>query len=65
MGKGLNEHTNGLVRQYFPKGKKFSEITDEKIQKVEDILNKRPRKELKYRTALERFGHLSKKSYIC
>lgn len=51
--RGLNENTNGLLRQYFPKKTGFANITDEQIQKVEDKLNNRPRKTLGYKTPLE------------
>jgi transposase, IS30 family len=40
--RGLNENTNGLVRQYFPKRMAFASITDEQLQMVEDKLNSRP-----------------------
>jgi transposase, IS30 family len=53
--RGLNENTNGLVRQYFPKKMPFASITDEQIQMVEDKLNSRPRKTLGYRTPKELF----------
>ncbi|MEX2963280.1 transposase, partial [Microbulbifer sp. TYP-18] len=39
-----NENTNGLIRQYFPKGTDFNEVTDEEVQAVMDRLNDRPRK---------------------
>jgi len=42
--RGINENTNGLIRQYFPKGSDFSEITNEDVQHVMDRLNNRPRK---------------------
>jgi IS30 family transposase len=51
--RGLNEHTNGLVRQYFPKASNLDNYTDEDIQYVEDQLNNRPRKVLGYRTPRE------------
>jgi len=53
--RGLNEHTNGLVRQYVPKSSDLQEVSDEKIQKIENHLNNRPRKVLKYRTPFEVF----------
>jgi transposase, IS30 family len=53
--RGLNENTNGLVRQYFPKKYEFSRITDQDLQQVEDLLNNRPRKTLGYRTPNEVF----------
>jgi IS30 family transposase len=46
---GLNEHTNGLVRQYFPKGIDFSTLSNADVQRVEDKLNSRPRKILGYK----------------
>ena len=48
--RGLNENTNGLIRQFFPKHMKFDTITDEHIKQVEDNLNNRPRKSLDYKT---------------
>ena len=48
--RGTNENTNGLVRQYFPKGSDFSKITGSDIQRVTTLLNNRPRKRLNYRT---------------
>lgn len=51
--RGLNENTNGLIRQFFPKHMKFDTITDEQIKQVEDRLNNRPRKSLNYRTPNE------------
>jgi len=53
--RGLNEHTNGLFRQYFPKGSDLSILSDADVQRVEDKLNSRPRKILGYRTPREVF----------
>ena len=39
--RGLNEYTNGLIRQYIPKGSSFENITQERIQEVEDKINHR------------------------
>ena len=53
--RGLNEYTNGLIRQYIPKGSSFENITQERIQEVEDKINHRPRKNLGWRTPYEVF----------
>lgn len=53
--RGANENTNGLIRQYIPKGTDFSTLTDEFIAEVEWKLNNRPRKSLGYLTPLEYF----------
>jgi transposase, IS30 family len=53
--RGLNEHTNGLIRQYFPKDTDFTTITQADIQRVEDKLTSRPRKVLQYRSRSEVF----------
>lgn len=51
--RGLNEHTNGLIRQYLPKSVDFKDVTDDEIQAIEDRLNNRPRKILGYKTPME------------
>lgn len=48
--RGLNEQTNGLLRQYFPKGVDFRCVTIEQVLRAQDLLNHRPRKTLGYRT---------------
>ena len=48
--RGLNENTNGLIRQYFPKGTDFKTISKEQVAEVEKKLNSRPRKSLDYQT---------------
>ena len=48
--RGCNENLNGLLRQYFPKGCDLGKFTDTEIQQIEDKLNRRPRKRLRYRT---------------
>lgn len=53
--RGLNENTNGLIRQYFPKKHDFTRITNADVQRVEDLLNNRPRKTLGFRTPNEVF----------
>lgn len=53
--RGLNEYTNGLIRQYIPKGTSFENITPEYIKMIEDKLNNRPRKSLNWRTPNEVF----------
>ena len=57
--RGLNEHTNGLVRQYYPKTKRFNEISEEDLRKVEMLLNNRPRKVLNFETPQEVFDRLA------
>ena len=47
--RGTNENTNGLLRQYFPKGTDLSVFTSEDLQAVEDEFNDRPRAVLGYR----------------
>ena len=42
--RGTNEDMNGLIRQYFPKDRDCTTITDEQLQQVQDKLNNRPRK---------------------
>lgn len=56
--RGTNENTNGLIRQYFPKGTDFNKITRKEIKAVQDSLNGRPRKVLKYLTPFEVFEDL-------
>jgi IS30 family transposase len=54
--RGLNENTNGLVRQYFPKRIPFDKITDNALQCVAEKINNRPRKCLGYKTPFEVFS---------
>ena len=51
--RGLNEHTNGVIRQYLPKSTDFMQVSDEMVQEIEDKLNNRPRKILGYKTPME------------
>jgi len=51
--RGLNENTNGLIRQYIPKKDPFDHLDDSYIRMVEDRLNNRPRKDLGYLTPTE------------
>ncbi|MGD8569148.1 MAG: IS30 family transposase, partial [Gammaproteobacteria bacterium] len=53
--RGLNENTNGLIRQYFPKKHNFKTITQKQIERVMDKLNNRPRKCLGFKTPNEVF----------
>jgi IS30 family transposase len=53
-----NENTNGLLRQYFPKGTDLSLISKERLQFVQDELNERPRRTLNYRTPMEVFDEI-------
>lgn len=48
--RGTNENTNGLIRQYFPKGTDFRNVSHAEVRRVEDLLNHRPRKCLNWRT---------------
>lgn len=54
--RGSNENTNGLVRQFFPKGTDFSDVSEEELLHVEKLLNERPRKKLQYLTPDEVFS---------
>jgi IS30 family transposase len=54
--RGTNEQTNGLIRQYFPKGTDFATIPESEIKRVENLLNNRPRKVLNYCTPREVFN---------
>lgn len=53
--RGLNENINGLVRQFFPKGGGFTDITQARIMEAQNTLNYRPRKVLGYKTPAEVF----------
>jgi len=51
--RGTNENTNGLIRQYFPKGTDFRNVSHHEVRQVEKLLNNRPRACLGYRTPHE------------
>lgn len=51
--RGLNENTNGLIRQYFPKNTDFKTVDDEDVYNVMQKLNNRPRKSLGFKTPLQ------------
>ncbi|MBD3277685.1 MAG: IS30 family transposase [Candidatus Aegiribacteria sp.] len=53
--RGINENTNGLLRQYFPKKRELTNVSQEEVKTVQDLLNHRPRKTLGYRTPHEVF----------
>jgi transposase, IS30 family len=56
--RGSNENTNGLLREYLPKGTDLSTVTPAQLQAIEDELNNRPRKRLGYHTPAEQLAKL-------
>jgi len=50
--RGSNENLNGLVRQYFPKGSDFTQLSDQYIKQIETKINSRPRKRFGYRNPI-------------
>jgi DHA1 family bicyclomycin/chloramphenicol resistance-like MFS transporter len=64
--RGLNEHTNGLIRQYLPKKQDFQNVSHKKIREIENKLNNRPRKVLGYKTPFEVFfANELVATYVC
>ena len=53
--RGLNEHTNGLIRQYLPKQTDFTQVKRKQIRFIQDRLNNRPRKSLGFKTPAQVF----------
>lgn len=53
--RGANENLNGLVRQYFPKGSSFEQVTQQQVNEVTEKLNQRPRKRFGYQSPNEVF----------
>lgn len=51
--RGLNEHTNGLIRQFLPKKSDFKDVSEHSIKIIENFLNTRPRKVLNYLAPVE------------
>lgn len=51
--RGTNENTNGLLRQYYPKGTDFTQVSHRAVARVEQSINDRPRRRLDYRTPTE------------
>ena len=56
-----NENTNGLVREFFPKGTRFCDVTDEEVARVQHLLNTRPRKTLGWKTPQEAYSEYLRK----
>jgi IS30 family transposase len=51
--RGLNEHTNGLLRDFFPKGTDFGTVSQQELAHVVELINNRPRRSLNFRTPKE------------
>ncbi len=56
--RGTNENTNGLIRQYFPKGTDFNKVSRYEVKRAQNQLNGRPRKTLNFSTPYEIFNQL-------
>ena len=56
--RGTNENTNGLIRQFFPKGTDFNKVSRKEIKKAQDLLNGRPRQSLGFQKPYEVFNQL-------
>ncbi len=56
--RGTNENTNGLIRDFFPKGTDFSTVSAQKLHFVQQALNERPRKVLDWENPKDAFNHL-------
>ena len=54
--RGLNKHTNGLVRQYLPNYQRLDAVADETVREIKNLLNNQPRKVLQFRTPIEVFN---------
>jgi IS30 family transposase len=56
--RGSNENTNGLLRQYLPKGMDLSTVSGAELRRIQRSLNGRPRQTLGYRTPFEKMSEL-------
>ena len=56
--RGTNENTNGLIRQFFPKGTDFNKVSRYEVKKVQDLLNGRPRQTLNFKKPFDVFNKL-------
>jgi len=56
--RGTNENTNGLIRDFFPKGTDFNQVSVRELKRVQNLLNERPRKSLNWKTPQEAFNRL-------
>lgn len=56
--RGTNENTNGLIRDFFPKGTNFNDVPEEELKRVEKLLNQRPRKILNFSTPNEIYRNM-------
>lgn len=61
--RGTNENSNGLIRQYIPKGSDFDEYTEKDVAAIQNKLNSRPRKRLDFMTPLEVLEQLTNYNY--
>lgn len=56
--RGTNENTNGLIRDYFPKGTNFTKVSDEEVREMQDQLNGRPRETLGWKNPATAYAEL-------
>ena len=63
--RGTCENTNGLIRDFFPKGTDFGSITRKELKRVQKLLNERPRKTLNWRTPADAFAELLQSNEHC
>lgn len=63
--RGTNENTNGLVRQFLPKGTDFRTLTHRTLSLIQTLLNERPRKRLGYKTPQEALQNDASRAILC
>lgn len=63
--RGTNENTNGLIREYLPKGCDFRQVSDDEMQDIENKLNNRPRKRLGFKTPMQAFYNILDSNKKC